>query len=163
MSPWWRSVLVLALVLAPLPAVAQVSPTAPAHPSMPWSGITTPQGQFIRFIYYPPQPVTIEYLAPAPASPAPESPPAESAPPAEGEAKGEAKDEAKGEEKPPEAAAPEESAPPAPQVVRQVVMIPGYYVRETTVGFEYPERWTLEQVGPGAYAWRVLPAQLIRR
>ena len=152
MSPWWRPVLVLVLVATPAMAAAQVSPTSPPHPSMPWSGITTPQGQFIRFIYYPAQPVTIEYLVPATGeAPAPESPPAEG--------------ETKAEDKPAGAAepAPAESAPPASQVVRQVVMIPGYAVRETTIGFEYPERWTLEQVGPGAYRWRLLPAQLIRR
>ena len=33
--------------------------------------------------------------------------------------------------------------------------MPGYYVRETTVGFHYPERWVLDD----SYTWRLLPAE----
>ncbi len=40
---------------------------------------------------------------------------------------------------------------------QQVVEIPGYLVTETTTGYVYPQRWSLEQVGPGVYYWRVLP------
>jgi hypothetical protein len=142
----------LALVLLTLPSMvaAQVSPTAPPHPSMPWSGITTPQGQMIRFIYVPPQPVTLEYLVMGPTDTPP--PAAEPAPPTE---------EPKTEEKTPEPAAPSEGPPPSPRIVRQQVTVPGYYVRETTVGFHYPERWAIEQVAPNVYRWRQVPAQFI--
>jgi hypothetical protein len=141
---------VAVLLGAPATVVAQVSPTAPPHPTMPWSGITTPYGQLIRYIHMPPQPVTLEYLVPV-ASP----PPAEEPSPAAG---GEARKDATA---PADAAG--ESPPPAPgpQVVRQQVIVPGYYVRETTVGFHYPERWVIEQTGVGAYRWRLLPAQFV--
>ena len=144
-----RYVLVLALVIVPATAAAQ-SPTAPPHPSMPWGGITTPYGQFIRFVYVPPQPVALEYLVPG----TPESPPPAVEPrPADG---GEATTGDKPTEEP-----PRESPPLAPRVVHQQVTVPGYYVRETTVGFHYPERWAIEQVGVGAYRWRMLPAQFV--
>jgi hypothetical protein len=42
------------------------------------------------------------------------------------------------------------------QMERQVVEIPGYQVVETTTGFYYPARWTLDQVNVGVYAWRRL-------
>jgi hypothetical protein len=148
---WGWSVLGVALLATPVVALAQVSPTAPVHPTLPWAGITTPHGQLIRFIYVPPQPILLEYLVIAP----PESgaPPVEPAPPpAEGEVK-------------PEAAAPEApapgSAPATPQVVRQQVTVPGYYVRETTVGFHYPDRWAIEQAAPNVYRWRQVPAQFV--
>jgi hypothetical protein len=161
---WRHGALGLALLALPATAAAQISPTTPAHPSMPWSGITTPQGQLIRFIYVPAQAVTLEYLVPG----VPESaPPAlEPAPPGtEGEGKGEAKDEAKGEVKgevkTPQEAPPRESAPAAPQILRQQVTVPGYYVRESTVGFHYPERWAIEQAEPNVYRWRQIPAQFV--
>ena len=135
-----RRALAIVLVGTPATVMAQVSPTAPAHPTMPWSGVTTPAGQLIRYVYMPPQPVTLEYLVPG------EAPAAEPSPPA-------ADGAAKGEEPPPVDA--------APQVVRQQVTVPGYYVRETTVGFHYPERWVIEQTGPNAYRWRMLPAQFV--
>jgi hypothetical protein len=47
--------------------------------------------------------------------------------------------------------------------VRQEVTVPGYYVRETTVGYHYPERWVVEQSGPNAYQWRMLPPQFLRK
>src|SRR5688572_28897357 len=62
-------VLALALLAAPGIAAGQ-SATTPPHPSMPWGGVTTPLGQFVRFVYMPPQPVTLEYLVAGPA-PAP--------------------------------------------------------------------------------------------
>ena len=144
----------LALVLLVLPsmAAAQVSPTAPAHPSMPWSGITTPQGQMIRFIYVPPRPVTLEYVVMGPTETPPPAP--EPAPPT-------AEAGPKAEEKPPAPAVPIESPPPSPRVVHQQVTVPGYYVRETTVGFHYPERWVIEQAAPNTYRWRQIPAQFI--
>jgi hypothetical protein len=113
---------------------------------MPWSGITTPHGQLIRVVYVPPRPVTLEYLVPG--APAAEPP----APVAGGPAAAEGA---------PPAGPAREAAPAAPQVVRQQVTVPGYYVRETTVGYHYPERWVIEQTGPNAYRWRMLPAQFV--
>jgi hypothetical protein len=45
--------------------------------------------------------------------------------------------------------------------VHQQVTVPGYYVRETTAGFYYPERWAVEQAAPNVYRWRPVPAQFI--
>ncbi len=146
---WWQHALALVLLGLPVTAAAQISPTTPAHPNLPWGiGVATPQGQLIRYIYVPPQPVTLQYLVPG----APESAPpdAEPAPPG-----------AAGDAKPPADAPVPESAPATPQIVQQQVTVPGYYVRETTVGFHYPDRWTIEQVGPNAYRWRPLPAQFV--
>jgi hypothetical protein len=133
-------------------AVAAQSPTAPPHPTMPWGGITIPQGQMLRFVWVPPRPVVLQYLVQGPAPIA-----VEATPPAEGEAK----PEGRPEETP--ADAPREPAVPSPQVVSQQVMIPGFYVRETTVGYHYPERWTIEQAGLNVYRWRMLPAQFISK
>src|SRR6185369_15136625 len=74
--------------------------------------------------------------------------------PTEGQAPGTPTTETKPEEK-------TDSAPPPPQIVRQQVVIPGYYVRETTAGYHYPERWTVEQIGPNAYRWRQIPSQFV--
>ena len=68
---------------------------------------------------------------------------------------------APGDAKPPEDTASGESAPATPQIVYQQVTVPGYYVRETTAGFHYPDRWMIEQVGPNTYSWRPLPAQFV--
>ena len=38
----------------------------------------------------------------------------------------------------------------------QVVTVPGYWVTETTTGYVYPQRWTLEQLNVGVYQWRLL-------
>jgi hypothetical protein len=196
---WWRHALALAALALPATAAAQVSPTTPAHPNLPWGiGVATPQGQLIRYIYVPPQPVTLQYLVPGapestppatepappaaqPAPPAaqpapptaqpapptgqpapstsqptpPSQPPPPAAPPAPPSAAGDAK--------PPEDTAAGESVPATPQVVYQQVTVPGYYVRETTVGFHYPDRWMIEQVGPNTYRWRPLPAQFVPR
>ncbi|MBI3030172.1 MAG: hypothetical protein HYY64_11730 [Candidatus Rokubacteria bacterium] len=46
---------------------------------------------------------------------------------------------------------------------QQVVEIPGYFVAETTTGYLYPERWTLEQTSIGVYQWRVLPQFFTRK
>jgi hypothetical protein len=144
----------LAIVLAGTPAVAaaQASPTAPPHPGMPWSGITTPYGQLIRHVYVPPRPVTLQYLVQGPpAVPVPAEPPA---PAAEGDTQA---------VEPPAPAAAAEPTATVPQVLSQQVTVPGYYVRETTTGYHYPERWTIEQTGPNAYHWRRLPAQFVPR
>jgi hypothetical protein len=45
----------------------------------------------------------------------------------------------------------------------QVVTVPGYVVTQTTLGYDYPERWTLEQPSVGVYQWRLLPAEFRRR
>ena len=165
--------LVPVLLALPVSAAAQVvSPTTPVHPSMPWSGITTPQGQLIRYIYVPPQPVLLEYIVPAAATESAPPPAVEPAPPAgsepkDGEAKGgEAKEpDTKSPdtkvEAPPEAAPPVEKPPEGPQIVRQQLTVPGYYVRETTVGFHYPERWTIEQAAPNVYRWRQIAPQFV--
>ena len=144
----WRYALGLALLALPAAATAQVSPTTPAHPAMPWAlGLATPQGQLIRYIYVPPQAVSLEYLVPG-VVPGPPPPPDQ--PPAGVEG------EARHEEGPP---AP--PATPAPQVLRQDVTIPGYYVRETTAGFHYPDRWMIEPAGPNLYRWRQIPPQFV--
>jgi hypothetical protein len=166
---WWQHALALVLLGLPVTAAAQISPTTPAHPNLPWGiGVATPQGQLIRYIYVPPQPVTLQYLVPGapesappgaePPPPGAEPPPpgAEPPPPAAGPPPG-----AAGDAKPPADAAAPESVPATPQIVQQQVTVPGYYVRETTVGFHYPDRWTIEQVGPNAYRWRPLPAQFV--
>jgi hypothetical protein len=153
---WWRHALALALLALPATAAAQISPTTPAHPNLPWGiGVATPQGQLIRYIYVPPQPVMLQYLVPGAPEPAP--PPAAPAPPAAAPAP----PSAAGDAKPPEDTAAGESVPAPPQIVSQQVTVPGYYVRETTVGFHYPDRWTIEQVGPNTYRWRPLPAQFV--
>ena len=174
-----RRALTLVALALPATAAAQtsttISPTTPAHPSLPWSGITTPQGQLIRYIYVAPQPVTLEYVVPGPEAPPavepappgaaegePKSearPPAEAKAPAEAGTPGEAK--APAEAKAPEEPPPAESAPAGPQIVRQIITVPGYYVRETTVGFLYPERWAIEPAGPNLYRWRQIPPQFV--
>jgi hypothetical protein len=123
---------------------------------MPWSGITTPQGQLLRYIYVPPHPVMLEYVLTAPTD-TPPPPPAESSPPtAEGEARpGDAPGAPPGP--------PNDMPAPGPQIFHQQVTVPGYYVRETTVGFHYPERWTIEQAGPNVYRWRQIPPQFIAK
>jgi hypothetical protein len=152
-----REVVALAMLAAPTVAAAQVTPTSPPHPAFPWGlGIATPHGQLLRYVYVPPRPVVLEYASYAVPA-APESPPllAEQALPGAG---GGATLEG---EAPPDVA--RESRPAGPWIVRQQVTEPGYYVRETTVGFHYPERWVIEQTAPGAYRWRVLPAQFVSK
>jgi len=50
-----------------------------------------------------------------------------------------------------------------PQTSEQTVEIPGYYVAETTTGYWYPERWTLQQLNVGVYQWVKLPAEFRRK
>lgn len=149
-------VALLLVVMAPAPAPAQVPapntpvpapvpvPGAPTHPTMPWAlGPGVPYGQLIRYVWVPPQEVLLEAIAPS-VEPAPAG--ARLA-----------------------AATPRRSTPPAPtepppaRLIRQVVVVPGYYVRETTVGYHYPRRWAIEQVAAGTYRWRLLPEQFRTR
>lgn len=46
-------------------------------------------------------------------------------------------------------------APPGlpAQYETQWVEVPGYWVTETTLGFVYPEHWTLVQANVGVYRW----------
>jgi hypothetical protein len=46
---------------------------------------------------------------------------------------------------------------------QELVTVPGYYIAETTTGYYYFERWTLEQANYGVYQWRLLPAQFVRK
>jgi hypothetical protein len=50
-----------------------------------------------------------------------------------------------------------------PKTEQQMVEVPGYYVTETTTGFYYPERWTIQQTGAGVYQWVKLPPDFKRR
>jgi hypothetical protein len=50
-----------------------------------------------------------------------------------------------------------------PRTEQQTVEIPGYYVTETTTGFYYPERWTLQQLNVGVYQWVKLPPDFRRK
>jgi hypothetical protein len=134
----------MVLLAGSVPASAQ-SPsqlpslsTSGAHVALPWSlGPALPQGQMIRQpltipgapirdIWVPSQPVVVEAMVAMPAQ-------AGSELASTGRATGETEY----------------------GVVRQSYVIPGYYVRETTVGFHYPERWMLDQ----SYTWRLLPAE----
>jgi hypothetical protein len=45
------------------------------------------------------------------------------------------------------------------QIQEETVEIPGYYVAETTTGYWYPERWSLQQLNVGVYQWVKLPAE----
>jgi hypothetical protein len=139
---WLVSVVVVLVLLGPVSASAQ-SPTTPAHPALPWSlGPAIPQGQlmqynyapagsFVRDIWIPPQPVVVDMMVALPSS---------SAPPRTTEARD---------------SDTQPSADTQYGVLRQSFVVPGYYVRETTVGFHYPERWVLDQ----SYTWQLVPAQ----
>ncbi len=50
-----------------------------------------------------------------------------------------------------------------PQTRQETVEIPGYYVAETTTGYYYPERWTLQQMNVGVYQWVKLPPEFRRK
>jgi hypothetical protein len=68
----WVAVMLAVLVLGPVVAWAQAPPSGPGnptnpgdtianpHPTMPWVGITTPYGQFLRWVWMPPQPVVAD-------------------------------------------------------------------------------------------------------
>lgn len=48
-------------------------------------------------------------------------------------------------------------------VVEETVVVPGYWVAETTDKVYVPRRLALEQASPGVYRWRVLPAEVRAR
>jgi len=50
-----------------------------------------------------------------------------------------------------------------PQTRQETFEIPGYFVTETTTGYYYPERWTLQQMNVGVYQWVKLPAEFRRK
>jgi hypothetical protein len=137
-----RLIIVLAVLLAPSVASAQSSPNAflPTHQMLPW-GLRFPitNGNFIRDVWVSPYTVVLDTIYPVPTEPdavaaSTGSEPATSEPPAAG----------------------------APQygVWRQSTVVPGYWVRQTTAGDFYPQRWMLEQLAPGNYRWRLLPAEM---
>jgi hypothetical protein len=41
----------------------------------------------------------------------------------------------------------------------QYTEIPGYYVTETTIGYLYPDRWTIVSPAKGIYQWQRVPAE----
>ena len=159
-----RLIVLLALLLAPAAAGAQSttppappspsttppfptspplppSPTVPAHPSFPWAlGPAIPQGQLLRYVWIAPQTVVVDTILPVPAEP----------PAQDGTSNG-------AEQIPASESAPQYA------VWRQTAVVPGYWVRQTTAGVYYPERWTLEQTAPGAYRWRLLPPEVRAR
>jgi hypothetical protein len=151
----------LALLTA-APAAAQPgNPNNPAdfirnpHPAMPWAPNNPDRfqsetyGTLIQYIPVPPQQVVIQVPAP-PADSRSGEPRAEAGAPAQAG---------------PQTGAPPETRaePGVPAETReQTVEIPGYYVAETTTGYWYPERWTLQQVN-GVYQWVKLPAEFRRK
>ena len=108
-----------AILLTAGAAVAQVSPTAPPHPNMPWNYYNA-QGQVIRYIQVPPQQVMIDIPVDVPAG-------------------------------------------MPPQTQQQTLEIPGYVVAETTTGFLYPERWTIQQTGAGGFQWVRVPSEFRKK
>ena len=162
-----RGLVVVALlfvVMLPAPVAAQVPapntpvpapvpvPGAPTHPTMPWGlGPAVPYGQLIRYVWIPPQEVLLEAIEPGV--------PVSSSPPVESAAAGARL--AAATARPSAPSTPTE--PPPARLIRQVVVVPGFYVRETTVGYHYPRRWAIEQVAAGTYRWRLLPEQFRTR
>jgi hypothetical protein len=132
-----RIVVVLALLVLPGVASAQSAATAPAYVTFPWAlGRANPSGVFLRNLWVPPQTVVVDRILEAPSQP----------PETNGET---------------DSGTPAPAPQSAPQyvVLRQTAVVPGYWVTETTTGFLYPQRWMLEQLAPGAYQWRLLPAE----
>ena len=140
-----RVIVVLAVFLAPAVAGAQSAPNAflPTHPMLPW-GLQTPilYGNFIRDVWVSPYTVVLDTIYPVPT----EQPQAASL-------------AAETSSTTTEAESPAVSAPQY-AVWRQSVVVPGYWVRQTTAGDQYPRRWMLEQLSPGNYRWRLLPAEM---
>ena len=50
-----------------------------------------------------------------------------------------------------------------PRSEPQVQTIPGYYITETTTGYWYPERWTIQQLNIGGFQWARLPQEFFRK
>jgi len=115
------------------------------HPAMPWAPnnpdrfLSETYGTVIQYIPVPPQQVVIQVPLPLPASAPAEAQERTGVP----------------------AQTREEPGAPA-QTQEQTVEIPGYYVAETTTGYWYPERWTLQQQN-GVYQWVKLPAQFRKK
>jgi hypothetical protein len=59
-------------------------------------------------------------------------------------------------------AEPKAGAPPY-TVVEQTVVVPGYWMTETTGAVYVPQRLSLQTVTPGVYRWQVLPAEVRAR
>jgi len=140
-------------LLTVAPAAAQPgNPNNPAdfirnpHPAMPWAPnnpdrfLSETYGTVIQYIPVPPQQVVIQVPVPLPAGAPPQ---AQEPPGVPAQSRGE-----------------EPSAPA--QTQEQTVEIPGYYVAETTTGYWYPERWTLQQLN-GVYQWVKLPAEFRKK
>jgi hypothetical protein len=139
--------IILGLLLFHPGVVAAQTATTPAHPALPWSlGPAIPQGQLLRYvaippgvyirdIWIPPQSVVVDMVVTLPSQAA----------------------DVTSDEAPTPDTQPKEEAPYG--VLRETFVVPGYYVRETTVGFQYPERWVLDQ----SYRWQLLPAEFQRR
>jgi hypothetical protein len=45
----------------------------------------------------------------------------------------------------------------------QYAELPGYYVTETTLGYIYPDRWTLVTPAKGIYQWQRVPSSFQRK
>src|SRR5437016_5518179 len=140
-------------LLTVAPAAAQPgNPNNPAdfirnpHPAMPWAPnnpdrfLSETYGTVIQYIPVPPQQVVIQVPVPLPVGAPPQ---AQEPPGVPAQSRGE-----------------EPSAPA--QTQEQTVEIPGYYVAETTTGYWYPERWTLQQQN-GVYQWVKLPAEFRKK
>jgi hypothetical protein len=50
-----------------------------------------------------------------------------------------------------------------PRSEPQVQTIPGYYITETSTGYWYPERWTIQPLNIGGYQWARLPQEFRRK
>ena len=136
----------LVILLAPAVAAAQSAPTptAASHPGLPWGiGIMTPIGQLLRYVWVAPQTVVVDTLVSVPTEASETQAAVVTAQQA--------------------ATEPAAEMPPQYAVWRQTAVVPGYWVRQTTAGDYYPQRWTLEQTGPGMYRWRLLPAEVRSR
>src|SRR5436189_186477 len=112
----------------------------PRAPNTPDRFLSETYGTVIQYIPVPPQQVVIQVPVPLPAG-APAQ--AQEPPGVPAQSRGE-----------------ERSAPA--QTQEQTVEIPGYYVAETTTGYWYPERWTLQQQN-GVYQWVKLPAEFRKK
>jgi hypothetical protein len=150
-----RVLALLALLLTPAVAGAQSVPPPspspssglPAHIALPWgNGTAIPTGQILRDVWISPQTVVVDTIYAVPAGP-----PAIAAAVTDSE------------RSPDAAPAPESDRAPQYVVWRQSLVVPGYWVRQTTAGDYYPQRWMLEQTAPGAYRWRLLPAEVRAR
>jgi hypothetical protein len=125
------------------PAPPSPSPASglPAHVTLPWGlGVTGAA----RNVWVAPRTVVVDTHLQVPAAP--------------GQA-AMATSETEGRDEPRDEAAPRAETAPQYAVWRQTAIVPGYWVREVSTGFFYPQRWTLEQTHTGYYQWRLLPAE----